>query len=165
MRNDLTLQVPWYSGLRFLNLVLPQCIYVMANMIAGITVNYVYCSLQVMAVFCMQGSSAPVNSFTMWKHKSSQSHTKATRLKIYFQLLFMSKLCFEKKYLRNVIGCKIPLGIISLFFWITATHWLVRSATVINIVASLLVKCFINLLVFFSTVLRKKYIYQSIIVR
>ena len=93
-----------------------------------------------------------------------ESH-KSNPLKNLLSAILYVKLCFEKKYLRNVIGRKISMGIISLFFWITATHWLVRSATVINIVASLLVKCFINLLVFFSTVLRKKYIYQSIIVR
>lgn len=97
MRNDLTLQVPWYSGHTFLESgVIPQCMYVMANVIAGMTAKLILAFLQDMAVFCMQGSSAPVNSFTMWKHKSSQSHTKVTHWKIYFQLFYMSSYASRK---------------------------------------------------------------------
>jgi hypothetical protein len=96
-----------------------------------------------MAVCCMYWSSAPVNSF------------RSNPLKNLLQL-FLCQVMLQENFLCNVTGRKIPMGIIPLFFCITAIHWLLRCATLINIAA-----CFINLLVFFSTVLRNKFICHS----
>lgn len=66
------------------------------------------------------------------------------------KLFYMSSYASRKNIYAMSLAAKISFGIISIVR-LDATHWLVQSATLINIVASLQVKCLKDLLVSFST--------------